>query len=64
MSTPDRKALLDRAHGKLSIRGQCRLLGIARSGVYRTTSANAVDLALMQRIDELFMAGRSSARGG
>jgi putative transposase len=56
MSTPDRKALLDRDHGKLSIRGQCRLLGIARSGVYRTTPANDVDLALMQRIDELFMA--------
>jgi putative transposase len=56
MSTPDRKALLDRDHGKLSIRGQCRLLGIARSGVYRTTLANDVDLALMQRIDELFMA--------
>lgn len=56
MSTPDRKALLDRDHGKLSIRGQCRLLGIARSGVYRTTPASNVDLALMQRIDELFMA--------
>jgi putative transposase len=56
MSTPDRKALLDRDHGKLSIREQCRLLGIARSGVYRTTPANDVDLALMQRIDELFMA--------
>jgi putative transposase len=56
MSTPDRKALLDRDHGKLSIRGQCRLLGIARSGAYRTTPANDVDLALMQRIDELFMA--------
>jgi putative transposase len=56
MSTPDRKALLDRDPGKLSIRGKCRLLGIARSGVYRTTPANDVDLALMQRIDELFMA--------
>ena len=56
MSTPDRKALLERDHGKLSIRAQCRLLGIARSGVYRTTPANDVDLALMRRIDALFMA--------
>ena len=56
MSTPDRRALLDRDHGKLSIRRQCRLLGIARSGVYRTTPANDDDLALMRRIDELFMA--------
>ncbi len=57
MSTPDRKALLDRDHGKLSIRGQCRLLGIARSGVYRPAPANDDgDLGLMRRIDALFMA--------
>jgi putative transposase len=57
MSTPDRKALLDRDDGKLSIRGQCRLLGIARSGVYRPAPANdAEDLALMRRIDALFTA--------
>ena len=35
MSTPDRRAMLDRDHPALSIRGQCRLLGLARSGVYR-----------------------------
>src|SRR5689334_10933327 len=29
MSVPDRRAMLDRDHGKLSIRRQCRLLGIA-----------------------------------
>jgi HTH-like domain len=57
MSMPDWKGLLDRDHGKLSIRGQCRLLGIARSGVYRPAPANdAGDLALMRRIDALFMA--------
>ena len=32
MSTPDRRAMLERDHPTLSIRGQCRLLGIARSG--------------------------------
>jgi putative transposase len=57
MSTPDRKAMLDRDHPALSIRGRCRLLGIARSGVYRPDPANDdEDLALMRRIDALFTA--------
>ncbi len=57
MSAPDRRALIDREHGKLSIRRQCELLGIARSGVYRPPRpANDNDLALMRRIDELFTA--------
>jgi putative transposase len=57
MSAPDRRALLDCDHGRLSIRRQCRLLGIARSGVYRPPRpANDNDLALTQRIDELFTA--------
>jgi len=55
MSVPDRRALLDRKHGKLSIRRQCHLLGIARSGVYRPPRAvNDNDLGVMRRIDELF----------
>ena len=32
MSTPDRRGMLDRADKALSIRRQCMLLGIARSG--------------------------------
>ncbi|MFK4621620.1 putative transposase [Bradyrhizobium diazoefficiens] len=57
MSTPDRRGMLDRADQALSIRRQCMLLGIARSGVYRPPQpANDNDLALMQRIDELFTA--------
>ena len=57
MSIPDRRAKLDRAHGVLSIRRQCRLLGLSRSSVYRTPlPANDDDLALMRRIDELFTA--------
>jgi len=57
MSTSDRRAMLDRGHPTLSIRGQCRLLGIARSGVYRPAPANDdEDLALMRRIDALFTA--------
>jgi putative transposase len=57
MSTPDRRAMLERGHPTLSIRGQCRLLGIARSGVYRPAPANDdEDLVLMRRIDALFTA--------
>jgi putative transposase len=49
--------MLERKHPTLSIRGQCRLLGIARSGVYRPVPADdAEDPALMRRIDALFMA--------
>jgi putative transposase len=57
MSTPDRRALLDRDHARLSIRRQCALLGLARSGIYRPPSpANENDLAVMRRLDELFTA--------
>ncbi|MGD9882237.1 MAG: hypothetical protein AB7F22_30085, partial [Reyranella sp.] len=55
MSVPDRGALLDHDHEQISVRRQCRLLGIARSGVYRECRpANDNDLGLMRRIDELF----------
>ncbi|MBM3584387.1 MAG: IS3 family transposase [Alphaproteobacteria bacterium] len=56
MSAPDRRGLLDRDHGELSIRRQCTLLSVARSGVYRAPRpANDDDLAPMRGIDELFM---------
>jgi len=57
MSIPDRRALVDRQDAGLSIRRQCRLLGVARSGVYRlAAAANDNDLAVMRRLDELFTA--------
>ena len=57
MSTPDRRRLVDREGGALSIRRQCALLGIARSGLYRPpVPANDNDLTLMRRLDELFTA--------
>jgi putative transposase len=57
MSAPDRRAKLDRTHGDLSIRRQCAMLGLARSGVYRKPRpANDNDLEAMRRIDALFTA--------
>jgi putative transposase len=57
MSKPDREAVLDRSHSELSIRRQCVLLGLARSGVYRPRpAAKEDDLAVMRRLDELFLA--------
>jgi putative transposase len=55
MSAPDRRAKLDRDHPALSVRRQCAMLGLARSGVYcLPRPANDDDLLLMRRIDELF----------
>jgi putative transposase len=57
MSAPDRKALLDHDHPMLSIRRQCSLLGLARSGIYRPVRiANDDELAIMHRLDALFLA--------
>ena len=68
MSAPDRRAKLDREHRDLSIRRQCAMLGVARSGVYRRPPpANDADLELMARIDALhterpFLGSRRIAR--
>lgn len=57
MSAPDRRLRLERDHAVLSIRRQCPLMGLARSGVYRTGQpANDNDLLLMRRLNELFTA--------
>jgi hypothetical protein len=58
MSAPDRSVLVDRNHPKLSIRWQCALLSVARSGLYRARPAANDDdvLTTMRRIDELFTA--------
>jgi len=54
LSKPDREAMLDRAHPELSVRRQCTLLGLARSGVYRVgKAANDNDLAVMRRLDDV-----------
>ena len=56
MSKLDREAMLDRGNIDLSVRRQCALLRLTRSGVYRPKAApDADDLALMKRIDELYL---------
>ena len=49
MSTPDRRALLEPDHPVLSIRRQCALLALSRSGFYRAKrpASDDGDLAMM-----------------
>jgi putative transposase len=55
MSTPDRRARLDHDHAVLSVRRQCSLLGLSRSGVYRKPEpVDDSDETLMGRIDTLY----------
>src|SRR5260370_7686136 len=51
MSTPDRRAMVERPGKDLSVRRQCTLLNLARSGGYRSKPlTGADDLALRCRI--------------
>jgi putative transposase len=57
MSTPARLSLVDRADPVLSIVAQCRLLKIARSTLYyRPAPVSEDDLAVMRRLDALYLA--------
>ena len=55
MSAAGRRAMLDVGHAQLSVRRQCLLLGLPRSSVYRARSEDDGDLALMRRIDAVFV---------
>jgi len=56
MSAPERRAKVERTGAEVSVRRQCVLLNLARSGVYRPRpEPDAADLALMRRIDELYL---------
>ncbi len=56
MSVPDRRAMIEPTGKVVSVRRQCELLALSRSGVYREKPAVAPDdLALMRRIDELHL---------
>lgn len=47
-------ALIDPAHGAISLSRQAELLGISRSSVYYTPVVNARDVVLKRLIDEIY----------
>ena len=56
MSRGERKAMITRDGPELSLSRQCRLLSIGRSSFYYAPRGESPSsLALMRRIDELFM---------
>ena len=61
MSRGERKAMISRDHPGLSLSRQCRVLAISRSSIYYAPrhgsngGESPENLALMRRIDELFM---------
>ena len=56
MSRGERKAMIARDRPGLSLSRQCRLLTISRSSFYYAPKGESpVNLALMRRIDELFL---------
>ena len=56
MGRAERRALVRRAHPELSVSRQCRLLSVGRSSLYYTTRGESEEtLALMRRIDALFL---------
>jgi putative transposase len=57
MTRAERVAMVDRRGADLSVRRQCALLGLARSGVYRQPAApDPEELALMRWLDEQYLA--------
>ena len=57
MNRAERVGMVDRGRPDLSVRRQCALLGLARSGVYRKPSApDPEELALMRWIDQQYLA--------
>ena len=56
MSRGDRKAMMRRDHPALSLSRQCKVLSISRSSFYYAPKGESPEnLALMRRIDELFL---------
>lgn len=57
MSRAERLAIIDRGHRVLSVRRQCELLDLSRASAYRPAPAtDPEDLALMRRLDALYLA--------
>jgi putative transposase len=56
MSREERKAMIAPDHPGLSLSRQCRLVSISRSSFYYAPRGESTEnLALMRRIDELFL---------
>ena len=56
MSRPERRAIVVRDHPALSLSRQCRLLSLGRSSLYYEPKGESAEtLALMRRIDVLFL---------
>jgi putative transposase len=56
MSRDVRKAMIDPDHAELSLSRQCRLVAISRSSLYyKPQPASEETLAMMQRIDEIYL---------
>jgi putative transposase len=56
MSRGERKAMITREHPELSLSRQCEVLSISRSSFYHAPMGESPEtLALMRRIDELFL---------
>ena len=56
MSRPERLALVDHDDRALAVVTQCRLLKVARSTLYyQPVPVSADDLAVMRRMDELYL---------
>ena len=56
VSRPERRAMIVRDHPALSLSRQCRLLSLGRSSLYYEPKGESAEtLALMRRIDELFL---------
>ncbi len=56
MSRGERKAMITRDHPDLSLSRQCEVLAISRSSFYYTLKGESPEnLALMRRVDELFL---------
>ena len=56
MSRPARQAMIERDHRDLSLSRQCAVLSISRSSLYYAPKGESpANLALMRRIDALFL---------
>jgi transposase-like protein len=62
MSAPDHRRLVERDNGVVSIRRQCELFRIARSGLYRPPAAARRGSSVEEALIEMYLAGVSVRR--